>query len=158
MSLRPGARRVFERFAALACPPDLVELGLMPDLLREFELQLRCLPAGARRLVAPTLRLFNQSARLRPGGRGRSFARLEDARADAYLRAMLDGRGALPDAVRLVKSLVVMCYYELPPVKQRLGYRPEVYIGEVSARRLARYGAQIAAAEAASAGDQAEAQ
>lgn len=128
----------------------------MPDLLQDFDLQLACLPAGARRIVSPTLRLFNQSARLRAGGRGRSFMRLDDGRADAYLRTVLDGRGALPDAVRLVNSLMVMCYYELPAVKDRLGYRPEAYIAEVSARRLASYGSEIAAAEAASLGDPAE--
>lgn len=42
-----------------------------------------------------------------------------------------------------------MCYYELPEVKEQLGYRPDPYIAKVSKRRLASYGAQIRAGEAA---------
>ena len=38
-----------------------------------------------------------------------------------------------------------MCYYELPEVKEQLGYRPDPYIAAVSRRRLASYGAQIRA-------------
>jgi hypothetical protein len=146
-----GTRRIFERFATLACPPELAERQLMPALLAEFERQLACLPAGGRRMVGPTLLLFNQAARFGGRGRGRSFVRLDDRRAEAYLAKVLHRRkGALAGAVRLIKGLVVMCYYELPDVKAQLGYRPEEYIAQVSARRLATYGPEIAAAEAAS--------
>lgn len=156
MSMRPGARRVLQRFAALACPPELVQGQLMPDLLREFELQLACLPPAVRRAVPPILLVFDQAARLRAGGGFRRFVRLDDTRADAYLRSVLDRRdGALPGAARLVKSLVVMCFYELPAVKAQLGYRPEEYIAQVSARRLASYGPDIVAAQAASLEDSA---
>jgi hypothetical protein len=44
---------------------------------------------------------------------------------------------------------VVMCYYELPEVKEQLGYRPDAYIAAVSRRRLDRYGPEIRAGEAA---------
>jgi hypothetical protein len=155
--LRPGTRRVFERFAALACPPELVGQHLMPALLHEFELQVACLPAGVRRAVGPTLLIFNQTARLGAGGRGRSFVRLDRPTADAYLSKVLQRRrGVLSGAVRLVKSLVVLCYYELPTVKAQLGYHPEAYIAQVAARRLASYGAEIAAAESASLRDDAK--
>jgi hypothetical protein len=99
-------------------------------------------------VVGPTLRLFDQAARLYPSSRGRPFTRLDDARADGYLRRVLYGRGGPVAAVlRLVKSVVVLCYYELPEVKARLGYDPDAYVAEVAARRLARYGAEIRAAE-----------
>ena len=53
--------------------------------------------------------------------------------------------------------MIVMCYYELPEVKEELGYRPDPYIAAVSWRRLARYGPQIRAGESAVlAGDPAE--
>jgi hypothetical protein len=67
-------------------------------------------------------------------------------------------RGALPAGVRLVKSLVVMCFYELPGVRAQLGYRPHEYIAQVAARRLARYGPDIAAAVDASPADPAVAE
>jgi hypothetical protein len=157
MPLRSRTRKVFERFAALACPPQLLQRDLMPDLLREFDLQVACLPVAVRRVVPLTLLVFDQAARL--GGRGRRFVRLDDARADAYLTRVLGRRrGALSAGVRLVKGLVVMCYYELPAVKAQLGYRPEEYIAQVSARRLARYGPDITAAMATPLDDGAGAQ
>ena len=48
-----------------------------------------------------------------------------------------------------LRGLVVMCYYELPPVQREIGYDPDPYIAAVSRRRLESYGPQIAAAEAA---------
>jgi hypothetical protein len=76
---------------------------------------------------------------------------MDQRTAEAYLSQVLRRRkGALAGATRLVKGLVVMCYYELAEVKAQLGYRPDEYIAQVSARRLATYGPEIAAAEAAS--------
>jgi hypothetical protein len=93
-----------------------------------------------RRGVAPAVRAFDQAARLRPASRGRRFVRLDDAAADAYLRAVMYGSaGPLATAVRLVKSLLVMAYYELPETKAELGYDPAGYVAQVSARRLERY-------------------
>ena len=48
-----------------------------------------------------------------------------------------------------IKGLVVMCYYELPDVKDELGYRPDAYIAAVARRRIASYGPQIRAGEIA---------
>ena len=117
-------------------------------LLDEFELLLGVLPTGLRRLVPAAFVMFDRGAHLYPGARGRRFTRLGPHQADAYLRAVL-ARGGLGAAVRQLRGLVVMCYYELPEVKEQLGYRPEPYMAEVSRRRLASYGAQIRAGEAA---------
>jgi hypothetical protein len=134
--------RVTERIADLTCAP---EPGVRTALLRDVALHLGCLPVAARRATGPGLWLFDQAARLR---HGRRFTRLDDARADAYLRRVLYGRaGPVATVVRLVKSVVVLCYYELPSVKQALGYRPDAYVAEVSARRIALYGNEIRAAE-----------
>jgi hypothetical protein len=139
-------RRILERFATVVCPPELVGLGLLPSLVTEFEAQVACLPPAGRRLVMPTLRVLDQVARVRGGGR--PFVRLADARADAYLRRLLYARtGPLATAVRLVKTLVVLCYFELPEVRRALGYDPGPYIATVTARRRATYGPQIEAAE-----------
>ena len=58
-------------------------------------------------------------------------------------------RGGIAAVVLRLKGLVVLCYYELPEVKEQLGYRPGPYIAAVSRRRLESYGAQIRAGEAA---------
>jgi len=119
-------------------------------LLAEFESLLRVLPPGVRWSVRGGLAAFDQGARLYPRARGRRFAHLGDGDADAYFRAVLARRGGgLGATLQRIKGLVVFCYYELPQVKDQLGYRPDPYIAAVSRRRLASYGPQIRAGEAA---------
>jgi len=151
--LRGPVRRIVVRLAEVACPPDVRVADLVGGLLAEFESLLGALPAGTRWLVQGGLIAFDQGARLYPRAHGRRFARLEDEDADAYFRAIVARpRGGIATSVQRIKGLVVFCYYEQPEVKERLGYRPDGYIAEVSRRRLARYGAQIRAGEAASLG------
>jgi hypothetical protein len=132
---------VLERLAVLVCPPELDALGLRTALLREVRLQLGCLPAVARRAVGPALWAFEIGALARTG---RRFTRLDVARADAYLRSVLYGRSG-GTVLRLVKSVVVLCYYDLPEVRSALGYHPNDYVAEVKARRIALYGKEIGA-------------
>ena len=110
---------------------------------------LACVPPAARHALSAALIVFDRAARLNPRARGRRFIRLGDQAADHYVRTLLARSGGLSSVVRRLKGLVVMCYYELPEVKEEIGYRPDPYIAAVSRRRLARYGAQIRAGEAA---------
>jgi choline dehydrogenase-like flavoprotein len=148
--VRPAVRRIAARFAEVACPPHVSGTGWVDGLLAELDATLGALPPSARRLVPLLLVLFDQGARLYPRAHGRRFARLGDAAAEAYLRALLGSRRrALAGAVQRVKGLLVLCYYEQPEVKAALRYQPDAYIEAVSRRRLASYGAEIRAAEAA---------
>jgi choline dehydrogenase-like flavoprotein len=142
--LSPGVRRIAVRFAELACPPQVLEPGRVDGLLAEFEAMLGSLRPAARRLVQLALVLFDQSARLYPNAHGRRFTHSGRRAAETYFRAALAHSGAL----QRVKSLIVMCYYELPGVKDDLGYAPDAYIAAVSQRRLDSYGMQIRAAGA----------
>jgi len=146
--LGPAARRIVVRFAEIVCPPQVRAGGLTDKLLAEFELLLGALPPGVRSPALAGLVAFDQGARLYPAARGRRFVHLGDDAADAYYRAVVARPGAGP-ALQRIKGLVVMCYYELPEVKEQLGYRPDAYIAAVSRRRLESYGAQIRAGEAA---------
>jgi hypothetical protein len=144
-----SARRIVARFAAVACPPEVRSGDRTERLLQEFELQLGAMPAGMRKSIPVAFVLFDRAARLYPPARGRRFARLGDREADSYLRAVLARqRGGTAAVIRLLKGLVVMCYYELPDVKEQLGYRPGPYIAAVSRRRLLSYGPEIRAVEA----------
>ena len=148
--LGPGVRRIAARFAEVVCPPEVRAGDLRDKLLAEFESLLLVLPSGVRWSVRSGLVAFDQGARLYPRARGRRFAQLADADAEAYFRAVLARRGAgLGAALQRIKGLVVFCYYELPEVKDQIGYRPDAYIAAVSQRRLASYGRQIRAGEAA---------
>jgi hypothetical protein len=149
LRLRAPVRRIVARFAGVVCPPEVRSGELTEHTLAEFELLLAVIPGGVRRLVPVAFVVFDRAARLYPPARGRRFTRLGDMEGDAYLRAVLARGGGLATVVRQLKGLVVMCYYELPDVKEQLGYRPDAYIAAVSRRRLDRYGAEVRAGEAA---------
>jgi hypothetical protein len=118
-------------------------------VLAQFELLLEALAPAARRALTAAIVALDQGARLYPPSRGRRFSRLDDQTAEAYIRALLARRGDVGEAARRLKSMVVMCYYELPTVQREIGYNPAPYIAAVSRRRLESYGAQIRAGEAA---------
>jgi hypothetical protein len=140
-------QQVVERFALVVCPPRVREGQRLDGVLREFRLMTGALRPSAQRVLLTAFVAIDQGARLYPRARGRRLVRLGDDAADAYLTALLARAGL---AERL-KGIVVMCYYELPEVKQEIGYDPDPYIAAVSRRRLQSYGAEIAAAAAASA-------
>ena len=144
------ARRIAARFAEVACPPEVRAGNLRDKLLAEFESTLQVVPPGVRWSVRSGLVAFDQGARVYPRAHGRRFVHLADDAAEAYFRAVLARKGGgLGTALQRIKGMVVFCYYELPEVKDQLGYRPDAYIAAVSQRRLASYGPQIRAGEAA---------
>jgi len=141
-------QHVARRFAELVCPPE-VRAGQRADrVLGELGLMLGSLPPVARKALAAALVLLDQGARLYPPSRGRRFARLGDEVADPYVRAVLR-RGPAAELIRRLKSVITMCYYELPEVQREIGYDPVPYIAAVSRRRLESYGPDIRAGEAA---------
>jgi hypothetical protein len=114
--------------------------------MREFGLMLGSLPPAARKALAVALAAVDQGARLYPPSRGRRFTRLDEETATAYVRALLRRPDPAAELVRRLKSVLVMCYYELPEVHREIGYDPDPYITAVSRRRLERYGPEIRAA------------
>ena len=133
----------------MVCPPEVAMGDRVERVLREFGLMLGSLPSAARKALATALAVLDQGARLNPPARGRRFARLDDRVAAAYVAALLARRDPAGEVVRRLKSVVVMCYYELPEVQREIGYDPAPYIAAVSRRRLESYGPQIRAVEAA---------
>jgi hypothetical protein len=143
------APRVARRFADIVCPPGIFEDGRAERVMREFGLMLGSLPSAARKALALALAAVEQGARLYPPSRGRRFTRLDDRTAAAYVRALLGRPDPAAELVRRLKSVFVMCYYELPEVQREIGYDPEPFIAAVSRRRLERHGPQIRAHEQA---------
>jgi choline dehydrogenase-like flavoprotein len=135
-------RAIVTRFAEVACPPPVLADGTARDVATEFEALLSALPTGTRVTLTGALLTFDQGARLHPGSRGRRFTRLPAAQAEAYFRGVLT-RGGAGAVLQRVKGLIVFCYYELPRVKEELGYRPDGYIASVARRRLVTYGASL---------------
>jgi hypothetical protein len=110
---------------------------------------LAALAPAARKALTAAVVVLDHGARLYPRARGRRFTRLDDRAAEAYIRALLARGGVAAQLVQRLRGLVVMCYYELPPVQREIGYDPAPYIAAVSRRRLESYGPQIQAGEAA---------
>ena len=136
-------RRAARRFAQVVCPPE-VRAGRRADLvLREFGLMLGSLPPAARKALAVALAAVEQGARLYPAARGRRFTRLDDRTAAAYVQALLARTDPAAELVRRLKSVFVMCYYELPEVQREIGYDPDPFIAAVSRRRLERYRTEL---------------
>jgi hypothetical protein len=132
--------RAARRLAEVVCPPE-VRAGPRADrVLHELGLMLGALPPAARQALTAALVLLDQGARLYPPARGRRFARLGDAEAEAYIRALMTRRGAAAELVLRLVSVVTMCYYQLPEVQREIGYDPAPYIAAVTRRRLERYG------------------
>src|SRR6516165_1000552 len=115
-------RRAARRFAEVVCPPEIRAGGRADRVLGEFGLMLGSLPPAARKALATALVVLDQGARLYPPSRGRRFARLDDRVAAAYVRALLARHDAAADVVRRLKSVIIMCYYELPEVQREIGY------------------------------------
>jgi hypothetical protein len=134
---------VARRFAEIVCPPEIREDHRAERVMREFGLMLGSLPPAARKALAVALAAVEQGARLYPPSRGRRFTRLDDRTAAAYVRALLARQDPAAELVRRLKSVLVMCYYELPEVHREIGYDPEPYIAAVSRRRLERYGTEL---------------
>jgi hypothetical protein len=142
-------QHVARRFAELVCPPEVRADQRADRVLGELGLMLGSLPPAARKALAAALVLLDQGARLYPPSRGRRFARLGDEVAGPYVRAVLARRGPAAELIRRLKSVITMCYYELPEVQREIGYDPVPYIAAVSRRRLESYGPDIRAGEAA---------
>jgi hypothetical protein len=147
--LSARVRRVTHRFAEVVCPPGMRTHHRTDRVLAEFELMLAALAPAARKALTAAAVVLDHGARLYPRARGRRFTRLDDQAAEAYIRALLARGGIAALLVQRLRGLVVMCYYELPPVQREIGYDPAPYIAAVSRRRLESYGPEIAAAEAA---------
>jgi hypothetical protein len=154
LNARPDAplsarvRPVTSRFAEVVCPPGMRAHHRTDRVLAEFESTLAALAPAARKVLTAAFVVLDHGARLYPRARGRRFSRLDDQAAEAYIRALLARGGVAAQLVQRLRGLVVMCYYELPPVQREIGYDPNPYIAAVSRRRLESYGPQIAAAEA----------
>ena len=133
----------------MVCPPEVLAGHRADRVMREFGLMLGALPPAARKALAAALAVLDQGARLYPPARGRRFARLDDRVAGAYVGILLARRDPAGEVVRRLKSVVVMCYYELPEVQREIGYDPAPYIAGVSRRRLESYGPEVRAGEAA---------
>lgn len=133
-------RRLLGSLAALLCPPDVVP-DLVAGVIDEVELTMQAMPAEVRAALRAGLATYELGALARWG---RPASRLAPERAARYLDAWRHGLAVQRELVKAVRSLLCLSYYELPAVKQCMGYQPERWIDKVNRHRLATYGDDIA--------------
>ena len=123
--------------------PDTVD-QVIDDVVDEVRQTAAALPAATSRLLPVGLLLIDQLTRATPEGRGRPLHRLERADARVVLEAAMSGRSVVPAQLVLpFRSLAVAAYYDHPAVRLSLGYTPEAWIEQVTARRLRDYAGEL---------------
>jgi hypothetical protein len=136
---RRRTRRLLGSLTALLCPPEVV-----PDLVElvvdEVELTMQAMPAAVRTALLAGLATYELGAVARWG---RPASTLAPERAARYLDAWRHGLAVQRELIKAVRSLVCLAYFELPAVKQRMGYLPARWIEKVTRHRLATYQGDI---------------
>lgn len=142
--LTAGQRRTLGAISRVACPDDVEALGCEGRLVSEVELTLASFPPLLRQALAVTLVLFEWLAVLRPSSLGRRFSGLPRARQERYFAAWWHSPLlVVRQAIKAIKGLLGMAYYDLPAVKARLEYFPEAWMAQVKQQRLDRFGDEI---------------
>jgi hypothetical protein len=135
-----GQRRTLHALTHITCPPDVAARRCEDRIIGDVELALGSFPPFMRLGVLASLVILEWFAVLVPASFGRRFSSLPRAGQERYFAACWHHRLALVrQAMKGVKGLIAMAYYELPEVKERLGYRPEPWIASVKAMRVERF-------------------
>jgi hypothetical protein len=144
-----STRRVLEALVSVVCPPEADQLGVTGAVVDHAGETMAALPALFRRGLVMGLATFDQSARLWPPARGRSFHGLPVPLRERWYRRWLEGRTpASRELAKGIKQILALSYYEMPLVQERLGYLPDRWIEKVKRRRLEVYADDIAAHQA----------
>jgi hypothetical protein len=133
----------------VACPPEVVELGLVDAVVDHVEEMMAATPGYLRAALLAGLTTYELGALVWPPARGRTASRLDGARAAAYFRTWWKSRlGPRRELAKGVKGLLALGYYEQPAVLDQIDYHPERWIAEVSKRRMDKYGDEVRRGEA----------
>jgi hypothetical protein len=133
-------RRLLRSLTTLLCPPEVAP-DLVEPVVDDVELTMQVMPAAIRAALLAGLVTYELGAVARWG---RPASGLAPERAARYLDAWRHGLAVQRELIKAVRSLVCLAYFELPAVKQRMGYLPERWIDKVTRHRLATYGEDIA--------------
>jgi hypothetical protein len=145
----PRVRALLRTMAPVACPPDVVELGLVDAVVDHVEEMMQATPRYLRAALLAGLTAYELGAVLWPPARGRTASRLDGARAAAYFRTWWRSRlGPRRELAKGIKGLLALAAYEQPALLHRIDYHPERWIAEVSKRRMETYGDEVRRGEA----------
>jgi len=140
-TLRPAVAKAAE----VACPPDIVALGLVDRVGLMVEHALRAYPTGVRLALVAGIAAFETGAVARYG---RRFSRLGHEEAHDWFKSWWNSPvGLFRQLVRALKMLCALAYYDTEAARAKLEYHPDAWIAQVAQRRLDSYGVAIQHAE-----------
>ncbi len=130
-------RKILAHLVHVVCPPDARRLNLVPEIVDHIELSLRALPTPARLGLVVALALYDLGAVVNPGSFGRRSCSLSEAQSEAYFHKWWSHRiGPLRELTKGIKSIVCMSYYEMPEIKEALGFHSGPWMADTTTKRL----------------------
>lgn len=145
----PRIRRILASIAPIACPPDIERFGLVDAVIDHMEMTMRSLPAVVRAALITGLSGYELASMAWPGHFGRPASKLDRKRAIRYYEAWRHSPIRLQEEfAKGIKGLLCLGYYEMPRVKEQLGYTPDAWVTKVKRRRFEVYGDEIQRHEA----------
>ena len=142
----PGQRRTVRALSHVTCPSDVAALGCEDRITSDVELALDSFPPQMRLGVVAALFIIEWLTVVLPATFGRRFSALSRPQQERFFAACW--HHPLPlvrQAMKGIKGLLAMAYYDLPEVKERLAYRPEPWIAEIKAMREEKFADEIRA-------------
>ena len=141
-------RRLIARLAEIVCPPEPSPAEHAGAIAQHTQMSIRVFPGPARAALIAGMRTYDEGARLFFGGK--PARELPPEAGVRYFESWWRSRLRLQrEFARGVKGLICLAYYELPAVKDHIGYTPEAWIESVKKRRLSIYKEEIERHEAA---------
>jgi hypothetical protein len=142
-------RRVMAKLVPIICTDEASELGLVDEVVDHVELMMRSFPGFLRFSLIAGTAVFELLAMVFPSSLLRPFSRLPRAKQEKYFKMFWDSKFQLfRQLAKGLKAPIAMGYWENPVISKRMGYTPEQWIAEVSARRQRDYAKDIAYQEA----------
>jgi hypothetical protein len=140
----PRVRALLESLVGVACPPEALELSLAGAIADHVELSMRSLPAPVRAGLLAGMAAYELSAVAWPGGSARPASALDARRARRWFELWRRSPiGLQREFIKGLGGLLCLAHYEMPAIKQRIGYTPEAWIDTVTRRRLEVYADDI---------------
>jgi hypothetical protein len=137
-------RDLIESLAKVVCPPSPSPAELAGEIAHSTQMAMRAFPGPARLALIAGMRTYDQAARLFLGAGGKPARQLDPEVGGRYFASWWSSRlGVQRNFAKGIKGIICLSYYELPAVKEAIGYIPERWIEAVTARRLSIYKVDI---------------
>lgn len=137
MKLSARSRAILSSLVPVVCPPEAMAENLATEIVDHVALSLTAMPREINLALAVGIGAYDRGAHLWPPARGRSARKLSPALAARYFATWWNSPLAPSrELAKAIKGLLCLSCYEMPAIKEAIGYAPEPWIAKVKRRRL----------------------